>query len=568
MFLEKQTSARTRKSRRWQTVFAALIATVLVLCTLAACAADESPATPDAPNPTVEQKSGESGTVADGYATSESGTELGDSWMGELYPGDAPFNTEEYSHIDERGFALAKLSPLSTVSADVDTASFANLRRMLRDGYNLDEIPTGAIRIEEVLNYLDYDYPAPEGDDKFSISAAVGDCPWNPDTKLLVLGFASAPETAPRETGSNLVFLVDVSGSMDSPDKLDLLKESFDVLCDGLTERDSVSIVTYAAGEELVCEAVPGNDKRQIMRAIRRLQANGSTNGERGLELAYEVAERNYIEGGVNRIVMASDGDLNVGMSSESELHDYVEKKRESGIYLSVLGFGSGNIKDNKMEVLADHGNGSYHYIDCVDEAERVLSQRIMANLVPFADDVKVQVEFNPAEVKGYRLLGYENREMAAEDFTDDTKDAGDVGPGAQFTVAYELVLADSAMDLSQLELKYKDSSAAEGSTAHAGEWLTAKLRYRAFQDGQVHQQERVVGADDLSTNPGNDWHQAAAAIELALCLRDSAWRGEATLDDALAQLELGTRDDYSTEALRELIELASEATGIEELDD
>ena len=460
--------------------------------------------------------------------------------------------------MDERGFITSRLRPLSTVSADVDTASFSNLRRMLRDGYALDEIPAGAVRLEELLNYLDYDYPEPEAGQRFSISARMGDCPWNSQTKLLVLGFATAKEDKAASKGSNLVFLIDVSGSMDSPDKLELLKESFEVLVDSLGPEDRVSIVTYASGEDLVCEGVPGNRGREIMRAVRRLHADGSTNGERGLELAYEVAERNFIEGGVNRIVMASDGDLNVGMTSESELHDYVEKKRETGIYLSVLGFGSGNYKDNKMEVLADHGNGAYHYIDCVEEAERVLGERVCANLVPFADDVKVQVEFNPAEVRGYRLLGYENREMADEDFTNDAADAGEVGPGAAFTVAYEIVPADSEMELAEPELKYREGEATVNVAE--GEWLTASLRYRSFDDGEIRTQQLSVGADDLAADPGDDWHLAAAALELGLVLRDSDWRGQASLEGALEQLAMDSRtESFSHEAMEELLELALE---------
>ena len=365
------------------------------------------------------------------------------------------FNTEEYAALKEQGFVSAATRPLSTVSADVDTASYANLRRMLRDGWTAEEIDTGAVRIEEMLNYFAYDYATPRGDDLFGVTVHVGDCPWNDQTKLVTLGFATAPEaTAVAEKGSNLVFLVDVSGSMDSPDKLGLLKDAFGELVSHLGKNDRVSIVTYAGGEEVVLEGARGDQEGKIMRAIRRLRAEGSTNGEAGLQKAYEVARRNYIEGGVNRIVMASDGDLNVGMTSESDLHDYVDQQRETGVYLSVLGFGSGNYKDNKMETLADHGNGSYHYIDCVEEAERVLGERLTANLVPLADDVKVQVEFNPATVKGYRLIGYENRAMADEDFRNDEKDAGDVGPGAQFTVAYEVALVGSGQEIGQTELK------------------------------------------------------------------------------------------------------------------
>lgn len=528
-------------------------ACALLSLALVACA---TPAAPPETYPTEEVEY-EAGLAADAYYAAEAKN----GWVEEPWVEVDPFSTEEYSHVDDRGFSLVTANPLSTVSADVDTASFANLRRMLRDGWALDEIPAGAVRLEELVNYLDYDYPAPAAGERFSMTAALGECPWNPQTKLLVLGFATAPEDTASSRGSNLVFLVDISGSMDEPDKLDLLKESLEVLVDQLGPDDRVSIVTYASGEDLVCEGVPGDQGRAIMRAVRRLSAEGSTNGERGLELAYEVAERNFIEGGVNRIIMCSDGDLNVGMTSESDLHDYVSRKRETGIYLSVLGFGDGNYKDNKMEVLADHGNGSYHYIDCVDEAERVLGERVCANLVPFADDVKVQVEFNPLEVRGYRLLGYENREMSDEDFRNDEADAGEVGPGMQFTVAYEIVTGDSEMDLPEVELRYQDGREPEGAVP--GEWLTASLRYRAFDDGEVHEQSLTVGADDLAGDPGNDWHRAAAALELGLVLRDSAWRGDATVDGAWGQLEADSRDDYSHEALAELLELAQDVNWV-----
>ena len=467
------------------------------------------------------------------------------------------FNTEEYDALEETGFIAAATRPLSTVSSDVDTASYANLRRMLRDGWTADEIDAGAVRIEEMLNYFSYDYAAPKGDDLFSVTAHVGDCPWNKETKLVTLGFATAPEaTSIAEKGSNLVFLIDVSGSMDSPDKLDLLKDSFDELVSHLDKNDRVSIVTYADGEEVVLDGARGDESRKIMRAINRLRAEGSTNGEAGLKMAYDVARENYIEGGVNRIVMASDGDLNVGMSSESDLHDYVDEQRESGIYLSVLGFGTGNYKDNKMETVADHGNGSYHYIDCIEEAERVLGTNLTANLVPLADDVKVQVEFNPALVKGYRLIGYENRAMADEDFRNDEKDAGDVGPGAQFTVAYEVALADSKQEIAETELKY-DNSGSEGD-ASSDEWLTATVRYQPADGGDVREQEQVVTERDLSRNPGKDWSFQAAVIEFGMLLRDSEYAGTSSRKSIEGLLE-GTTATEEREGFVELVDLALE---------
>ena len=467
-----------------------------------------------------------------------------------------PYNTEEYSALDEPGFVSAASRPLSTVSADVDTASYCNLRRMLTDGWWTDEIPAGAVRIEEMLNYFAYDYKTPSGDDLFEATVHVGDCPWNEQTKLVTIGFATAPEaTSIAEAGSNLVFLIDVSGSMDSADKLGLLKDAFGELVKNLGENDRVSIVTYAGGEDVVLEGARGTESRKIMRALNRLRAEGSTNGEAGLEMAYEVAQRNYIEGGVNRIVMASDGDLNVGMSSESDLHDYVDQQRETGIYLSVLGFGSGNYKDNKMETLADHGNGSYHYIDCLEEAERVFGTNLRANLVPLADDVKVQVEFNPALVKGYRLIGYENRGVADEDFRNDEKDAGDVGPGAQFTVAYEVALADSEQEIAATDLKYGEGATGDASST---EWLTATMRYQPADGSEVREQAWTVSARDERRNPGDDWRFQAAVIELGMLLRESEYAGTADAEQIFELLD-ATELTPEREGFAELVELALE---------
>jgi len=464
---------------------------------------------------------------------------------------DVDFNTEEYSTLKETGFVSTKSNPLSTVSADVDTASYCNLRRMINEGYSISDVPSGAVRIEEMLNYFNYDYKAPTGSDLFSIQAQAAQCPWNPDSKLLVLGFATAPESQAASKGSNLVFLIDVSGSMNSSDKLDLLQDSFATLLESLGPNDRVSIVTYASGEDIVLEGAHGDDERAIIKAIYKLHANGSTNGEAGLKQAYEVAERNYIEGGVNRIIMASDGDLNVGITSESDLYDFVDGKRETGIYLSVLGFGSGNYKDNKMETLADHGNGSYHYIDCIEEAERVLKEKLTANLVPFADNVKVQVEFNPAQVKAYRLIGYENRELADEDFRDDSVDAGDVGPNAQFTVAYEVVLADSAYEVDEPELKYGSEPQAYESAS--SDWLTCSMRYHAFDGDEMREQQLAVDSNAVVDQPDGDWSLAAAVIEFGMLARDSDYAGTASEDGILDLLSAASSND-ETNSFRKLV--------------
>ena len=344
---------------------------------------------------------------------------------------------------------------------------------------------------------------------------------------------------------------------MDEPDKLPLLKDAFGELLGELGENDRVSIVTYAGSEEVLAEGVPGDRKRELMRAIRGIRPDGSTNGQAGLAMAYELAQDNYIDGGVNRIIMASDGDLNVGITSESDLHDYVSDMRDTGIYLSVLGFGQGNYKDTKMETLADDGNGQYHYIDCEEEAERVFGQNLTANLVPLADDVKLQVEFNPAQVKGYRLVGDENRAMEDAEFEDEAADAGDVGPGSQFTVAYEIVPADSKMEIPAADLKYGDADAA--STEAAGdEWATCTMRYKPAAGGAGEQQV-VVRGEDLSEDPGADWEFAAGVIEFGMLLRGSDYVGTASYESAYGLVDSAAGDDELRCELGDLIKMAQE---------
>lgn len=320
------------------------------------------------------------------------------------------WNTEEYSAVEEPGFKSVANDPLSTFSADVDTASYSNLRRMIENGYSMEEIPEGAIRIEEMLNYFSYDYQLPRKGEPFGVTTVIGDCPWNKDAKLLQIGLKTQEIDFSEAPDSNLVFLLDVSGSMYTDDKLLLLQKSFTMLVQELGRKDTVSIVTYAGADCVVLEGESGDNQEEIVAAVNALEAGGSTNGADGIETAYKLAERYFIKGGNNRVILATDGDLNVGPSSESELDALITEKKESGVYLTVLGFGTGNIKDNKMETLADHGNGNYAYIDSVGEAKKVLVEQMGATLVTVARDVKLQVEFNPAYIKGYRLLGYENR--------------------------------------------------------------------------------------------------------------------------------------------------------------
>jgi len=475
---------------------------------------------------------------------------------------DATFNTEEYASVTENGFRKVATSPLSTFSADVDTASYCNLRRMLNDGWTPDSIPSGAVRVEEMLNYFRYDYAAPEGNDRFGVTAEIGDCPWNPEAKLMLLGVraADAPEVA--KDGSNLVFLVDVSGSMGDINKLELVKKALTLLTDALGEKDTVSICTYSDGEEVLVEgANPAKDRAKLIAAIDALEAQGYTDGQRGLEQAYEVAMRYYRPHGNNRVIMCSDGDLNVGITSESDLHDYVSEKRETGVYLSVLGFGDGNYKDTKMETLADDGNGNYYYIDSILEARKVLVEEMTQTLYAVADDVKFQIEFNPAKVAAWRQVGYENRALADEDFEDDTKDAGEVGAGATVTVMYELI--PSTGDQTDSGLRYQSGALTEA--AESGEWLTLSIRYKEPGGEKSILETRFVGDGDVKEAPSDDFNFAAAVAEFGMLLGNSDYRGDIGYEDALALLKQTTLGDDYREELFSLIKIAQRAHRLED---
>lgn len=455
---------------------------------------------------------------------------------------------EGYTDAGEPDFVSAAEQPLSTLSADADTASYANLRRLVRSGAGLGTIDPGAVRIEEMLNYFDYDYAAPAEGEDFALTARAGACPWNAESELVVLGLAAA-QVATEAPPTNLVLLVDVSGSMGDAEKLPLLKESVARIVEGLRPEDRVSIVTYSGVEEVVLKGASGGDAGAILGAINGLEAAGSTNGEAGLSMAYRVAEEMHIDGGVNRIVMASDGDLNVGISSEDELNAFVSEKRGQGTYLSVLGFGSGNYQDAKMETLADHGNGSYHYIDSADEAARVYERFLAAGAVPVADDVKLQVEFDPQMVESYRLIGYANRIMADEDFRNDGADAGELCAGVELTVAYEVVLTD------------------EGRRREGDEpWLTCAVRYQPAGEraGEAPAEQRfTVSRESWSAEPGDDWSLAAAVVEFGMLARDSEFVGAATADDAaaLAEGSAGSLDATDRAARREFADLIRQAS-------
>lgn len=454
------------------------------------------------------------------------------------------YNTEEYNYIRENGYTSVASSPLSTFSADVDTASYTNIRRMIYDGA---DIPVDAARIEEMINYFNYNYSSPEEGEPFAVHTEVSDCPWNKDTQLLMLGIntKSFDSMLDDRQPMNLVFLIDVSGSMYSENKLPLVQKSFSMLTDNLSVADRISIVTYAGSDKVVLEGADGNDRQQVLDAINSLEAGGSTAGAAGINTAYEIAEKYFIKGGNNRIILATDGDLNVGISSESELTRLVEEKRESGVYLSVLGFGTGNLKDNRLEAIADHGNGNYSYIDSEREAKRVLVDEMSGTLYTAAKDVKFQVEFNPANIKGYRLIGYENRLMPDEDFNDDTKDAGEIGAGHSVTVLYELVPVDSSMDMGTSELKYSETAGESSSD----ELLTVNIRYKEPEGTESKLLSYPVTRAMYDANMSENMTLAAAVAEFGMLLRNSEYIGDITYSNIATQL---SAYDYSSDEFKD----------------
>jgi Ca-activated chloride channel family protein len=459
------------------------------------------------------------------------------------------FNTEEYKYIEENGYMDVWKSPLSTFSIDVDTASYSNVRRYLNDGMLP---PADAVRIEELINYFSYDYPQPEGEAPFSVNVTLSACPWHAGHKVAVIGLQGRAVPQEDMPPANLVFLLDVSGSMDTSDKLPLLKTAFGMLTDTLRPQDTVSIVVYAGAAGLVLPPTSGADKKTIMDAIDRLDAGGSTAGGAGIKLAYQLAEENFDPEGNNRVILATDGDFNVGVSDEGSLTRLIEKKRETGIYLSVLGFGTGNIKDNKMESLADKGNGNYAYIDCVQEAEKVLVSQMGGTLYTIAKDVKIQVEFNPALVSSYRLVGYENRVMDAEDFEDDRKDAGELGSGHTVTAIYEIVPAGTGEG--DDGLKYQDKN-----ITGSADWLCVALRYKMPDSDVSSLLEMRV--DDACYSPalGGDGLFACAVAQFGMLLRDSPYAEGVTYEQVLSQAQDGKGEDregYRAEFIR-LVQVA-----------
>jgi len=432
----------------------------------------------------------------------------------------------------ENPFLEVSNRPLHTFSIDVDTASYANVRRMLQRG---QRPPRGAVRIEEMINYFRYDYPQPTGENPFSVDVEVSEAPWNPEHRLARIGLAGREIPPSQRPASNLVFLLDVSGSMSSSNKLPLVRASMKLLVETLGSNDRVAIVVYAGSAGLVLPSTLADDKVTILDAISRLGAGGSTAGGAGIRRAYEVARRNFIAAGVNRVILATDGDFNVGITDQSELTRLIEEEAASGVFLSVLGFGMGNYKDSTLERLADRGNGNYAYIDTHAEARKVLVEEAGSTLVTIAKDVKIQVEFNPAEVAAYRLLGYENRLLRDRDFNDDSKDAGEIGAGHTVTALYELVPAGAPIDLPPIDpLKYQ-TTRATAEPSDGGELLTVKVRYKQ-PDGETSRLLSVAVVDERISlaAASTDFKFAAAVAAFGMRLRDSERLGGFDSDDIL----------------------------------
>ncbi len=470
-------------------------------------------------------------------------------------------NTEEYNEFAANRFLLALDEPLSTFSIDVDNAAYSNVRRFINQG---TLPPVDAIRTEEFLNYFAYDYPAPRGNDPVSITTEVSYAPWNTQHKLVHIGIKAKEIATENLPASNLVFLIDVSGSMDFSNKLPLLKSSLKLLVKQLRPQDRVAIVTYANQTKEVLTSTPGSDKAKILAAIDGLYASGGTAGGDGIQRAYRVAENNFIKGGNNRIILATDGDFNIGISSPKELEKMIETKRATGIYLTVLGFGMGNYKDNRMQVLAEKGNGNHAYIDNLTEAKKVLVNEFGGTLFTVAKDVKIQVEFNPAKVQAYRLIGYESRLLEAKDFNDDTKDAGEMGAGHSVTALYEIIPVGVKSNFAPTidPLKYQKTGKDEKKAlTDSPELLTVKLRYKQPNSHKSSKMEvAVIDKDTPIKKSSENFRFSAAVAGFGMLLQNSDYKNDFTFDNVIDLAKQATSYDpegYRKEFIR-LVESAA----------
>lgn len=478
-----------------------------------------------------------------------------------MYDMDTRMNTEEYDRIQENGFKSVADTPLSTFSIDVDPASYSNMRRFINRG---ELPPADAIRTEELVNYFSYDYPKPTGNDPVKITVEAGTCTWNTAHRLVRIGLKAKEIPTEQLPASNLVFLIDISGSMWGANRLDLVKSSLKLLVNNLRNKDKVAIVTYAGSAGVKLEATSGGDKQKIREAIDELTAGGSTAGGAGIHLAYQIAKKNFISDGNNRIILCSDGDFNVGVSSAEGLEQLIEKERKSGVHLTVLGYGMGNYKDKKIQVLAEKGNGNHAYIDNLQEANRVLVGEFGATLHTVAKDVKLQVEFNPSQVQAYRLIGYESRLLKDEDFNDDAKDAGDMGAGHTVTAFYEVIPAGVKNEYVGKvdDLKYQKKEKMTLKPTGSDELLTVKLRYKA-PDKDVSRKMELPFVDNKGDSVSSDFRFASAVAMFGQLLRDSDFKGTADYDKVIKLAKQGVNNDERGYR-REFIRLVEAAKGLE----
>lgn len=471
------------------------------------------------------------------------------------------WNTEGYNYIEENSFRQVSVSPLSTFAADVDTASFSNVRRLVVDR---STITPSAVRLEEMINYFKYDYEAPAENDEvpFAVTTEVAECPWNPDNLLLQIGLRTPEIDTSDMPKQNIVLLLDVSGSMNEQNKLPLLKQAMSLLVENLSNRDALTVITYSSSYDVLVDTSMELTKPEIIDIINGINADGGTNASGALEKAYEIALNNFVDDGNNLILIASDGDFNIGVTDMGSMTRYVKSMAKQGVGLSTLGFGMGNYKDNMMETLADNGNGKYYYIDTLDEAKKVLVDEMGGTLLTVARDVKYQVEFNPEVVYSYRQLGYENRQMAAEDFADDTKDGGEIGAGQTTTVLYELVMADSRDDSDSekdINLKYQTSK-----TTGSSDICTVAIRWKQPSGSNRSQlEEYPVSTNKISDNMSNNMKLASAVAELGMLLKESEYAGDSSYDSIMDLIDditfRGDKGDY-VDSLVEVVEAAYDA--------
>ena len=514
-----------------------------------------------------------------GYNGGNNETDTGDTgayedWEntdGEAYEGDTdtekPQEEPQPGDLIENEWVETKTENTSTFSIDVDTASYAQIRNYLMNYHYMP--PKNIVRIEEMVNYFDYDYPQPEEGKPFSVTMEMADSPWRSDTKLVMFGLQGKNLDADERPANNLVFLVDVSGSMSGSNRIGLLKKSFKKLVEKLNKDDKISIVTYASGVKIVLDSVSGDKKDEINAAMDSLVASGSTAGGEGLQKAYQLAEKNYSSDANNRIILATDGDFNVGISNTAELVAYIETERNKGIYLTILGFGMGNYQDDKMEQLSNAGNGNYFYVDSEKEAEKIFTYDLMGTMFAIAKDVKLQVVFNPAKIAKYRLIGYENRVMANEDFNDDTKDAGEIGSGHRVTAFYEVFLTETGEPAETPETGTDSEEGGESGEAEPtaepetefgeDDFLILKMRYKEPEEDISKYMDTAMTSANVKTEMSQNMGFASAVAEFGMLLRDSKFKADSTYDAVLERALANVGEDkfgYRGE-FTELVEIA-----------